>query len=249
MELRTACTDPGGLPGDNFSDLFCSLQSSGRGQSTACDRPSNVGGFHRGQSDLAGNSMQRPECLSGAEHPDANSSARAKGPRLATVETKALPILVLPSLHHFNILFGHTSVLRWGTEHRDNMKCLQGLQQRGSNAHSAVRRVRERHIQHKGGTNMISVHYVGMDVDKEKIVLARLGAGRCAEVQEQVIANTPSAVKKHFTALLAGAEVHASYEAGCFGFGLISPAQCDGGGRARGSPRVDPPQAFRSYQD
>ena len=118
MELRTACTDPGGLPGDNFSDLFCSLQSSGRGQSTACDRPSNVGGFHRGQSDLAGNSMQRPECLSGAEHPDANSSVRAKGPRLATVETKALPILVLPSLHHFNILFGHTSVLRWGTEHR-----------------------------------------------------------------------------------------------------------------------------------
>jgi transposase len=67
---------------------------------------------------------------------------------------------------------------------------------------------------------MISVHYVGMDVDKEKIVLARLAAGRTAEVQEHVIANTPSAVKKYFTALLAGAEVHASYEAGCFGFGL-----------------------------
>ena len=100
------------------------------------------------------------------------------------------------------------------------MKCPQGLHYRGSVAHSAVRRVRERHIQHKGGTNMISVHYVGMDVDKEKIVLARLAAGRTAEVQEHVIANTPSAVKKYFTALLADAEVHASYEAGCFGFGL-----------------------------
>ena len=67
---------------------------------------------------------------------------------------------------------------------------------------------------------MISVHYVGMDVDKEKIVLARLAAGRTTEVQEHVITNTPSAVKKYFTALLADAEVHASYEAGCFGFGL-----------------------------
>ena len=74
------------------------------------------------------------------------------------------------------------------------MKCPQGLHYRGSVAHSAVRRVRERHIQHKGGTNMISVHYVGMDVDKEKIVLARLAAGRTAEVQEHVIANTPSAL-------------------------------------------------------
>ena len=67
---------------------------------------------------------------------------------------------------------------------------------------------------------MNSVHYVGMDVDKEKIILARLGAGNAKEVQEHVIANTPSAVKKYFTALLAGAEVHASYQAGCFGFGL-----------------------------
>jgi hypothetical protein len=50
---------------------------------------------------------------------------------------------------------------------------------------------------------MNSVHYVGMDVDKEKIVLARLGAGRTAEVQEHVIANTPSAVKKYFTAFSA----------------------------------------------
>lgn len=59
-----------------------------------------------------------------------------------------------------------------------------------------------------------------MDVDKEKIVLARLGAGNAKEVQEHVIANTRSAVKKYFSAVLAGAEVHASYEAGCFGFGL-----------------------------
>ena len=54
---------------------------------------------------------------------------------------------------------------------------------------------------------MNSVHYVGMDVDKEKIILARLGAGTAKEVQEHVIANTPGAVKKYFTALLAGAEV------------------------------------------
>jgi transposase len=67
---------------------------------------------------------------------------------------------------------------------------------------------------------MISVHYVGMDVDKEKIVLARLGGGRSTELKEHVIANTPAAVKKYFTALLADTEVHASYEAGCFGFGL-----------------------------
>jgi transposase len=67
---------------------------------------------------------------------------------------------------------------------------------------------------------MNSLHYVGMDVDKEKIILARLGAGNSKEVQEHVIPNTPSAVKKYFVACLAGAEVHATYEAGCFGFGL-----------------------------
>ena len=100
------------------------------------------------------------------------------------------------------------------------MKCPQGLHDRGSVTHSVVRRVRERHIQHEGGTNMKSVHYVGMDVDKEKLVLARLGAGKAKEVQEHAIATTPSAVKKYFSALLAGAEVHATYEAGCFGFGL-----------------------------
>jgi hypothetical protein len=83
---------------------------------------------------------------------------------------------------------------------------------------------------------MISVHYVGMDVDKEKIVLARLGAGRGAEVQEHVIANTPSAVKKHFTALLAGAEVHASYEAGCFGFGLYRQLSAMGVGPCSWQP-------------
>lgn len=100
------------------------------------------------------------------------------------------------------------------------MKCPQGLHRRGSNAHRAVRRVRERHIQHEGGTDM-TLHYVGMDVDKQKIVLARLGAGQDTQVIEHVIANTPSAVKKYFSALLGEAEVHATYEAGCFGFGLF----------------------------
>ncbi len=66
----------------------------------------------------------------------------------------------------------------------------------------------------------MSVQYVGMDVDKQKIVLARLEAGRETHSVEKVIANTPSAVKKYFAALLGAAEVHATYEAGCFGFGL-----------------------------
>ena len=66
----------------------------------------------------------------------------------------------------------------------------------------------------------MSVQYVGMDVDKQKIVLARLGPGQDARAVEQVIANTPSAVKKYFASLLSAAEVHATYEAGCFGFGL-----------------------------
>ena len=51
----------------------------------------------------------------------------------------------------------------------------------------------------------MTVQYVGMDVDKQKIVLARLGAGRDSCAVEQVIANTPSAVKKYFTPLLGGA--------------------------------------------
>jgi transposase len=67
---------------------------------------------------------------------------------------------------------------------------------------------------------MTRVHYVGMDVDKEKIILAKLSAANIKETEEHVIANTPSAVKKYFSALLQGSEVHATYEAGCFGFGL-----------------------------
>ena len=66
---------------------------------------------------------------------------------------------------------------------------------------------------------MNSVHYVGMDVDNEKIVVARLtSAARLSN--ECVIANTPQAVKKYFAALTKEAEVVAAYEAGCFGFGL-----------------------------
>jgi len=70
------------------------------------------------------------------------------------------------------------------------------------------------------GAQIMSVQYVGMDVDKQKIVLARLGATPDTRAVEQVIANTPSAVKKYFASLLGAAEVHATYEAGCFGFGL-----------------------------
>jgi len=39
---------------------------------------------------------------------------------------------------------------------------------------------------------------VGIDVGKQKIVLARLEAGRETRSVEEVIANTPSAVKKYF---------------------------------------------------
>ncbi len=67
---------------------------------------------------------------------------------------------------------------------------------------------------------MTTVHCVGMDVDKEKIVLARVGGGRDTQAVQHVIAHTPAAVKKYFTALTANAEVQAAYEAGCFGFGL-----------------------------
>jgi transposase len=68
--------------------------------------------------------------------------------------------------------------------------------------------------------DMSRVQYVGMDVDKEKIVLARLAAGSSKDCVEQVITNTPSAVKKYFLALLKEGDVRATYEAGCFGFGL-----------------------------
>ena len=42
---------------------------------------------------------------------------------------------------------------------------------------------------------MSRVFYVGMDVDKAKIVAAKLDDGSGREVEERVIANKPSAVK------------------------------------------------------
>ena len=67
---------------------------------------------------------------------------------------------------------------------------------------------------------MSTVVYVGMDVDKKKIVVAKLSEDRDADVQERVIANTPRAVKKYFAPLAGQTDVMATYEAGCFGFGL-----------------------------
>jgi len=67
---------------------------------------------------------------------------------------------------------------------------------------------------------MSRVVYVGMDVDKEKIVAAKLGNGTDGQVEERVIANRPSAVKKYFAALAGEGDVVAAYEAGCFGYGL-----------------------------
>jgi hypothetical protein len=68
---------------------------------------------------------------------------------------------------------------------------------------------------------MSKVVYVGMDVDNEKIVVAKLSSLSGREVEERVIANRPAAVKKYFKTLVKAAdEVMAAYEAGCFGFGL-----------------------------
>jgi transposase len=65
------------------------------------------------------------------------------------------------------------------------------------------------------------VLYVGMDVDNQKIVLAKLpSGGSSASVEERVIANTPSALSKYFTPLVKQTDVLATYEAGCFGFSL-----------------------------
>ena len=54
---------------------------------------------------------------------------------------------------------------------------------------------------------MSTVVYVGMDVDKKKIVVARVDDDRGGELQERVIANTPSAVKKYFAPLAGQADV------------------------------------------
>ena len=66
---------------------------------------------------------------------------------------------------------------------------------------------------------MPKVLYVGMDVDKQKIVVAKL-ANSATVTDERVIANTPQAVRKYFSALTKEGDVLAAYEAGCFGFGL-----------------------------
>ena len=67
---------------------------------------------------------------------------------------------------------------------------------------------------------MSRVVYVGMDVDKAKIVAAKLDDGADGEIEERVIANKPSAVNKYFAALVDEGDVMATYEAGCFGYGL-----------------------------
>lgn len=66
---------------------------------------------------------------------------------------------------------------------------------------------------------MSKVLYIGMDVDKEKIVLSKL-TGTATVADESVIANKPQAVKKYFAAVGKEGAVAAAYEAGCFGFGL-----------------------------
>ncbi len=67
---------------------------------------------------------------------------------------------------------------------------------------------------------MDSVVYVGMDVDKEKIVLAVLNGVDTEVAEELVIRNEASAVRRYFSRLKGRGEVIACYEAGSFGFGL-----------------------------
>jgi transposase len=67
---------------------------------------------------------------------------------------------------------------------------------------------------------MNSLVYVGMDVDKDKIVIAVLKGAEIEISKESVIRNEGSAVRKFFTKLKEYSEIFACYEAGCFGFGL-----------------------------
>ena len=67
---------------------------------------------------------------------------------------------------------------------------------------------------------MGSVRYVGMDVDAERIAVAVLERGGSEAVEERVIANRPSGVRKYFERVAKENEVQACYEAGCFGFTL-----------------------------
>lgn len=67
---------------------------------------------------------------------------------------------------------------------------------------------------------MGSVRYVGMDVDVDKIAAAVLEVGGGQAVEERMLVNRPSAVRKYFESLVQEGEVHACYEAGCFGFTL-----------------------------
>jgi transposase len=67
---------------------------------------------------------------------------------------------------------------------------------------------------------MNSVVYVGMDVDKEKAVIAVLRGTETEISGESVIRNERSAVRKFFSKLNGCGKVIACYEAGCFGFEL-----------------------------
>ena len=87
---------------------------------------------------------------------------------------------------------------------------------------------------------MDSVAYVGMDVDSEKIVVAKLAGGSGRNAEEQVIANKPAAVKKYFASLLQSGEVSAAYEAGCFGFGLYRQLTEMGVGAVVAAPGLIP---------
>ena len=99
----------------------------------------------------------------------------------------------------------------------------------------------------QGGTNVNSVHYVGMDVDKEKIVVAKLTS--TAKISDEcVIANTPQAVEKYFAAL-AKEESDGHLRGRVFRLWPLPPADGLGCGCRRRRSRADPSQALRSHED
>jgi transposase len=67
---------------------------------------------------------------------------------------------------------------------------------------------------------MDSVVYVGMDVDMEKIATAVMGSSGSEILDERVIRNGASAIRKYFGELGKRGELMACYEAGCCGFEL-----------------------------
>jgi len=64
------------------------------------------------------------------------------------------------------------------------------------------------------------LHYVGMDVDKEKIAIAVLTGGKATPMAETIIRNEGQAIDIYFKNLMSAGDLVACYEAGCLGYSL-----------------------------